>query len=127
MPLFENGSKKAARTELERAIREIEEKNKRTLVEQELNRKIEALNSNINFAEKLNLIAADKADHYRQRLKQIVLEFERMQDRELENLIDERYISMIEAQAKIEEEKNTQREEDYSSSSKTMDDKERIN
>lgn len=115
MPLFERGYKAAATTELERATREIEEKDKKAQTKEKFDESVTGLNSNLNFAERLNLISAEQAQAYRERAKKAAMEYAHMQRTEHEEgRVDdfenprertERYMNMEEAQAEISRER----------------------
>lgn len=143
MPLFERGYRAAARTELERDIRRIEEKDKKAqtkIGEAEFNKGVDTMYSNINFAERLNLISEEQARAYRERAEKATVEFNNMQKEEHDEIVDdfenprersERYMSMEDAQAQIAQERadaNAQQshnEQTHSETSKTVDDSER--
>ena len=117
MPLFERGYKAAAQTELERKTRELEEKDKKAQTKEDFEDASRALHSNLNFAERINLISAEQAQAYRDRAKQATLDFERMQRLEHDERTDdfenprertERYMKMDEAKAKIAQERAAQ-------------------
>lgn len=139
MPLFERGYKAAATTELERKTRELEEKDKKAQTKEDFEDASRALNSNLNFAERINLISAEQAQSYRDRAKQATLDFERMQRLEHDERTDdfenprertERYMKMDEAKAKIAQERAAQgaeksQAENRSASSKTAEEPQR--
>lgn len=129
MPLFERGYKAAARTELERDIRRIEEKDKKAQTKEDFEEASAAVKSNLNFAERLNLISVEQANDYRDRVEKANQKFlesvaENIEDQEQQ----ERYMSMQEAQSEIAREKTntsdkqTQSEQAHSTPNKEEDD-----
>lgn len=117
MPLFERGYKAAAQTELERRTREIEEKDKKAQTREDFDAQVNSLNSNLNFAERINLISAEQAQAYRDRCREATERFEEMMRLEHEERVDgfenpreraERYMSMDEVQAEISRERAAQ-------------------
>lgn len=140
MPLFERGYKAAAKTELERATREIEEKDKKAQTNTEFEKETDALNSNLNFAERLNLISSEQANEYRKRVEKAMLNFHRMQRMENEDIVDgfenpretsARYMGMEEVQARIARERadasaeQAQNEQAHSAPSQSSDEPQR--
>ena len=116
--LFERPYRAAAATELERSLREIEDRNKKAQTKDTFHEAASNMTSNVNFAEKLNLITAQQAEAYRERIKKAAAEYERMQRTESqEGRVDDfenprertdRYMSMEEAQAEIARERAAQ-------------------
>lgn len=141
MPLFERGYKAAATAELERKTRELEEKDKKAQTKEDFEDASRALHSNLNFAERINLVSAEQAQAYRDRVKQAAIDFERMQRLEHDERTDdfenprertERYMKMEEAQAQIAQERAAQsaersQAESRTAPSKTADEPERAN
>lgn len=141
MPLFERGYKAAATAELERKTRELEEKDKKAQTKEDFEDASRALHSNLNFAERINLVSAEQAQAYRDRVKQAAIDFERMQRLEHDERTDdfenprertERYMKMEEAQAQIAQERAAQsaersQAESRTAPSKTSDEPERAN
>ncbi len=79
MPLFERGYKAAATAELERSVRELEERNKTAQTKTDFMKDAASTESNLNFAERINLISTTQAEAYRERMLKAHLDFERMQ------------------------------------------------
>jgi hypothetical protein len=67
MPLFERGYKAAATAELERSVRELEERNKIAQTKADFMKDAASTESNLNFAERINLISTTQAEAYRER------------------------------------------------------------
>ena len=78
MPLFERGYKAAATAELERSVRELEERNKTAQTKTDFMKDAASTESNLNFAERINLISTTQAEAYRERMLKAHLDFERM-------------------------------------------------
>lgn len=123
MPLFERGYRAAASTELERDLREIEDKDKKAQTKQEFDLACQNFNSNLNFAERINLIGVQQADALRQRVNAALIEYEKMQRQEHDEKVDDfenprersqRYMTMDEAQAEISREKAERNADTYS-------------
>lgn len=143
MPLFERGYKAAATTELERRMREIEEKDKKAQTKEEFDASVSSMNSNLTFAERINLISAEQAQAYRERAKEATLQYEQMMRLEYEERTDsfenpreraKRYLGMDEVQAEIARERaaqaaerEAQQSQAQSHSMKTSDEPERAN
>ena len=81
MPLLERGYKAAAATELERSIRDLEERDKeaQTKPDSVFMEDASKLKNNLDFARQLNLISREQAAVYRERVKKAILEFEHIQ------------------------------------------------
>lgn len=79
MPLFERGYKAAATAELERSVRDLEERDKTAQTKAAFMKAAASTESNLNFAERINLISVIQADAYRERMLKAQLDFERMQ------------------------------------------------
>ena len=111
MPLFERGYRAAAKTELERDMREIEERNKTAQTKTDFEQATTTMGSNINFAERLNLISAKEAASYRKRLKEANQEMNRAERAEAEGKVRESdmkadgYMTMDEYKLEIEKER----------------------
>lgn len=82
MALLERGYKAAATTELERKVRELEERDKTAQTKLQFFEDAICTKSNLNFAERLNLISASQADDYRQRILKAMLAFKYLQKTE---------------------------------------------
>ena len=78
MPLFERGYRASAQTELERKLREIEEKDKVAQTKADFTASVNSFESNLNFAERINLVSAQQAELMRERAKKATLDHERM-------------------------------------------------
>ena len=76
MPIFAREYKSNAKTELERAIRELEEKKKKAREQREREKDAERVNASIDFAEKLLLISAAEAIAYHLRVEEALRELE---------------------------------------------------
>ena len=79
MQLFERGYKAAATAELERSVRDLEERDKTAQTKATFMEDAANTESNLNFAERINLISVTQADAYRERMLKAQLDFERMQ------------------------------------------------
>jgi len=88
MGLFEQGYKAAAKTELERALREIEEKDKAAQTIGEMREEAAALGSNLDFSQRLGLISATQANLMRQRLK-AAIKYEKQMRSESQERVDD--------------------------------------
>ena len=89
MPLFDRGYRAAATAELERSIRELEERKKREKAKAEMDSDVAEVLSNLSFAERLNLISEAQARAYRRRVQQLREELEHVGEDETEiNLAD---------------------------------------
>ena len=113
MPLFESGYRAAAKTELERDIREIEAKDKAAQTRQDFQNGANEVQSNIDFAQRLNLINQEQAEAMRERVKK-AMENQQFMRNEGEEIVDDyenpreragRYFNMDEANAEISREK----------------------
>lgn len=135
MPLFERGYKASAQTELERKIREIEEKDKIAQTKADFTASLNSFESNLNFAERINLISAQQAEEMRERAKKATMNYEKMERNEFDTRIDDfenprerasRYMKMEEAQAEISKARSEKESpEGKSSVQRTNDDMER--
>ena len=79
MALFEKNYKAAAIAELERSVRDLEERDKTAQTKPAFEKDVADTQGNLNFAERLNLINAVQAEAFRQRVQKAQIEFERMQ------------------------------------------------
>jgi len=79
MALFEKGYKAAAIAEIERSVRDLEERDKTAQTKPAFEKDAADTQSNLNFAERLNLINAVQAEAFRQRVQKAQIDFERMQ------------------------------------------------
>ncbi len=116
MPFFERGYRAAAKTELERAARELEERNK-TVQTRANGQETAAItfDNNVSFAQQIGLISAQEAAAYRKRV-QAAKELKDQEEhaRQTEEIVDgfsnpheqaiERF-TMEEAQAYVDAEK----------------------
>lgn len=141
MPLFESRYKAAAKTELERDIRRLEEKDKAAQTKVDFDNTANMASSNLNFAQRLNLISAEQYAKYKERIEKATQEYERMQRTESqEERVDDfenprertdRYMKMEEVQAQIAQERaennsqTQQAEHSNASPSRTEEDAER--
>lgn len=89
MPLFERGYRAAARTELERTIRAVEDRDKAAQTRQDFNNCVLETRGSVNFAEYLGVISAGQAASYRIRLEQAQREFERLDRTERRLIVDD--------------------------------------
>lgn len=111
MPLFERGYRAAAKTELERDMREIEDRDKKAQTKTDFEQATTTMGSNINFAERLNLISAKEAAAYRKRLKDVAQEVNRAERAESEGKVRESdmkadgYMTMDEYKLEIEKDR----------------------
>lgn len=69
MPLFEKGYRAAAKTELEREIRELEAKDKAAQTRTDFSESASGTQSNITFAQRLNLISEEQAQAMKKRIE----------------------------------------------------------
>ena len=137
MALFERGYRAAAKTELEREIREIEDKDKAAQTkeksaEADTVAAATAATNNVAFAERLRLISAQEANDYRQRIRRATAiheERERMRQVECrtddyENPVERanRYMDMEEYKGQIAQ---ARAHEDAAQTSKTRSEPEK--
>lgn len=125
MPLFERDYKAAAVTELERRLRDIEDRNKAAQTRNEFIRDASNVDSNVDFAQQLNLISDMQAEAYKERVRKSRFEFEHMQRTETRaDLVDgfenprersARYQGMDSYNAQILRERTKANEERYRS------------
>ena len=129
MSVFERNYKAAATTELERSVRALEERNStaQTKLKTELDSDLAAANSNIIFAERINLITSTQGSNLRERLEKAQKKFERLERTEIRDIVDdfenprertERYFNMDEVNSKITKEK-AEREATFANSKRT--------
>lgn len=113
MPLIENGYKAAAKTELERSIRELEAKDKAAQTRTEFQPGASAIQSNITFAQRLNLISQEQAEAMKKRLEAVEQHNQFMRNESEERIDDfenprersERYFDMDSVNAEINRER----------------------
>lgn len=81
MKLFEKDYKAAATSEFERSVRDLEERDKvaQTMPVSVFSKDKGEVQSNLNFAERLNLITTIQADTYRKRILKAQHDYEHMQ------------------------------------------------
>jgi hypothetical protein len=113
MPLLESGYRAAAKTELERNIRELEAKDRAAQTRTEFQSSASAVQSNITFAQRLNLISQEQADAMEKRVEAATL-FERTMRNESQERVDDienpreragRYFDMENVNAEISRER----------------------
>lgn len=113
MPLMESGYRAAAKTELERSIRELEAKDRVAQTRTEFQSSASAVQSNITFAQRLNLISQEQADAMKKRVETAV-SHERMMREESQERVDDienpreragRYFNMDSVNAEISRER----------------------
>lgn len=120
MGLFERGYKAAATADLERSIRELEERNKIAMQKTNIAEETAEIRNNLNFAERLNLISAAQAEQYRERLE-LLRELQRKQNEKVVDSIENpreraaRYQSLDSYNSRISQERaNVSAEKDAS-------------
>lgn len=127
MALFERGYQAAARSELDREVRELEDKDK---VAQMLNpeQAVASVTSNTDFAERIGLISEASAMQLRERVKKAQLDYERFQ-RETRDVVNDyenpreraaRYQSMDKVHAQINAERAKEQSEKAAEQSKAI-------
>lgn len=89
MALFEKNYKAAAVTELERSVRDLEERDKTAETKPVFQKDMSEAQSNLNFAERLNLVSAVQADTYRERMKKAHQNFERLERNETRDIVND--------------------------------------
>lgn len=113
MPLLEGGYRAAAKTELERNIRELEAKDRTAQTRTEFQSGASAVQSNITFAQRLNLISQEQADAMEKRVEAAVY-YERTMRNESQERVDDienpreragRYFDMDNVNAEISRER----------------------
>lgn len=113
MPLLESGYKAAAKTELERDIRELEAKDKAAQTRTEFEESASGVQSNITFVQRLNLISEQQAAEMKRRVEIAVAQNNFMRNESEERTDDfenprersERYFNMDTVQAEINRER----------------------
>lgn len=70
MPLFESGYRAAAKTELERKVRELENRNAVAQKKPDIGETAAVASHNIEFAHRIKLITDKEAEQYRKRINQ---------------------------------------------------------
>ena len=113
--LFERPYRAAATTELERSMRAIEDRNKKAQTRGSFDEQVAAMLSNLQFAQKLNLISEQQAAAYKERVEESQKEYARIQRAEREENRarnpenpagnSEKLMSMEEVQAQISRER----------------------
>ena len=88
MSLLESGYKAAAKTELERDIRELESKDKAAQTRTEFEESASGIQSNITFAQRLNLIGEQQAEEMKRRVETAIAQNNFMRN-EMEELTDD--------------------------------------
>lgn len=114
--LFERAYRAAAKTELERATRELEDRNKRSQSKKDFEDSQMAVSSNVDFAERINIISEEQAASYRRRIKKAAEERERSEEPEWQEDVngdgtsrgprDGQFASMAEAKEQISRERS---------------------
>ena len=89
MRLFERNYKAAATTELERSIRELEERNKISENKVHFQKDMLDVQSNVNFAERIHLISMMQANIYRNRLQKAHSNFEHLERTETMTVVND--------------------------------------
>lgn len=113
MPLLESGYRAAAKTELERDIRELEAKDKAAQTRTDFTESANGIQSNITFAQRLNLISEQQAQEMKRRVDTAVAHNQFMRNESEERVDDfenpreraERYFKMDSVQAEISRER----------------------
>ena len=77
MAFFERGYKAAALTELERCVRDLEERDKVAEQKPKFDTDLNEVSTNLNFAERIELVSAVQAQALRDRLNKAHLEYAR--------------------------------------------------
>ena len=132
MPLLESGYKAAAKTELERDIRELEAKDKAAQTRTEFAESTSGVQSNITFAQRLNLISEQQAAEMKRRVETAVAQNNFMRNESEERTDDfenprersERYFNMDTVQAEISRERAAAESERVSNQSQTRETRE---
>lgn len=89
MPLLERGYRTAAVADLERNIRMLENAEQKPVSKEVFNKELRNGKANIEFAERIRLITAEKAAELRDRMNRAALNFEKMQRNEFEERVDD--------------------------------------
>lgn len=71
MPLLERGYKAAAKTEIERKVRELEDKDAIAQKKVDVSESAAIVSTNIEFAQRIKLITGQEAERYRKRLQAV--------------------------------------------------------
>lgn len=117
MALLENDYRAAAIAELERDVRRIEEKDKIAQTKEEIREDTTGIQTNIEFAQRLNLITQQQAEAYKKRVREAV-GFNDLMRREMEDITDDfenprervkRFQNMDEVMGEIRREKEYDR------------------
>ena len=132
MPLLESGYKAAAKTELERDIRELEAKDKAAQTRTEFAESARGVQSNITFAQRLNLISEQQAAEMKRRVETAVAQNNFMRNESEERTDDfenpreraERYFNMDTVQAEINRDRAAAESERVSNQSQTRETRE---
>lgn len=128
MPLFESGYRAAAKTELEREIRELEAKDKAAQTRTDFSESASGIQSNITFAQRLNLISEEQAQAMKKRVETAIQQNQFMRNESEERTDDfenprertERYFNMDSANAEINRERAAAEAERISHESTTL-------
>lgn len=129
MPLLESGYRAAAKTELERNIRELEEKNRAAQSRTDVSDSASGVESNIMFAQRLNLISEKQALEMKKRIEAAVQSNKFMRNEVEERTDDfenpreraERYFDTETIQAEISRERAAAESERINSGSRGME------
>lgn len=113
MPLFESNYRAAAKTELERNMRELEAKDKVAQTRTDFSENVIGIQSNITFAQRLNLISEEQAQDMKRRVEIAVQQNQFMRNESEERIDDfenpreraERYFKMDSVNAEINQER----------------------
>lgn len=90
MPLFERNYRAAATAELERTLRELEEKDKIAQTKVDFDKEASLFQSNLTFAERLNLVTSVQADAMRERVLKAELGYRHSQRTETrDDIVDD--------------------------------------
>ena len=89
MALFEKNYKAAAVTDLERSVRDLEERDKTAETKPVFQKDMNEAQSNLNFAERLNLVSAVQADIYRERMQKAHQNFECLERNETMYIVND--------------------------------------
>lgn len=115
MALFERNYRAAASAELERIIRELEDRDIKAQTKPDFDKNVADITSKLNFVERINLVSAKQAEAFRQRVLKAQLDFRHMQKTETrDDIVDsfenprersKRYQDMDSYNAQIAQEK----------------------
>lgn len=113
MPLFESNYRAAAKTELERNIRELEAKDKAAQTRTDFSERASGIKSNITFAQRLNLISEEQVQAMKKRVEIAVRQNQFMRNESEKRTDDfenprersERYFNMDSVNAEISRER----------------------